>query len=189
MQPNIVFAFADDWGRYASAYRQVEGDTTPNALLDTPNFDRVAHEGALFTNAFVPAPSCTPCRSSLLTGRYFWQTGRGAILQGAVWDSSIPSYPLMLEEAGYHIGYTYKAWSPGTPRDAPYGGEEDAAPPGGIQDVAALIDWLKGRGGGFADAFDDLAVVRVAVNQEYVTLDHPVGPEDEVAFFPPVTGG
>ena len=58
-RPNILFAFADDWGRYASAYRQVEGDSTPNALLNTPNFDRVAGEGALFTNAFVPAPSCT----------------------------------------------------------------------------------------------------------------------------------
>jgi len=122
-RPNILFAFADDWGRYASAYSQVDGDTTPNALLNTPNFDRVARDGVLFTNAFVPAPSCTPCRSSLLTGRYFWQTGLGAILQGAVWDTSIPSYPLLLEEAGYHIGYTYKVWSPGTPRDEPYGGE------------------------------------------------------------------
>jgi len=122
-RPNIVFAFADDWGRYASAYQQVEGDGTLNALLDTPNFDRVAREGALFTNSFVPAPSCTPCRSSVLSGRYFWQTGQGAILSGAVWDSSIPSYPLLLEESGYHIGYTYKAWSPGTPRDAPYGGD------------------------------------------------------------------
>ena len=122
-RPNILFAFADDWGRYASAYRQVEGDSTPNALLETPNFDRVAREGALFTTAFVPAPSCTPCRSSLLSGRYFWQTGQGAILQGAVWDSSIPTYPLILEEAGYHIGHTYKVWSPGTPRDEPYGGE------------------------------------------------------------------
>ena len=119
-RPNILFAFADDWGRYASAYRQVEGDSTPNALLDTPNFDRVANEGVLLTNAFVPAPSCTPCRSSLLTGRYFWQTERGAILQCAVWDSSIPSYPLLLEESGYHIGYTYKVWSPGTPQDEPY---------------------------------------------------------------------
>ena len=77
-RPNILFAFADDWGRYASAYRQVEGDGTPNALLDTPNFDRIAREGVLFTNAFVPAPSCTPCRSSILTGRYFWQTGLGS---------------------------------------------------------------------------------------------------------------
>ena len=132
-RPNILFAFADDWGRYASAYRQIEGDNTPNALLDTPNFDRIAHEGALFTNAFVPAPSCTPCRSSLLTGRYFWQTGRGAILQGAIWDSSIPSYPLLLEEAGYHIGYTYKVWSPGVPRDAPYGGDRTRYAPAGTK--------------------------------------------------------
>jgi len=132
-RPNILFAFADDWGRYASAYRQIEGDGTPNALLDTPNFDRVAREGVLFANAFVPAPSCTPCRSSILSGRYFWQTDRGAILQGAVWDSSIPSYPLILEESGYHIGYTYKVWSPGTPRDEPYGGDRTRYAPAGAK--------------------------------------------------------
>jgi uncharacterized sulfatase len=132
-RPNIVFAFADDWGRYASAYRQLQGDGTPNAIIDTPNFDRVAREGALFSNAFVPAPSCTPCRSSILTGRYFWQTGRGAILQGAEWDDTIPSYPLALEQAGYHIGYTYKVWSPGTPRDAPYGGDRTRYAPAGTR--------------------------------------------------------
>jgi N-sulfoglucosamine sulfohydrolase len=130
-QPNILFVFADDWGRYASAYGEIEGPDSLNALLDTPHFDRVAREGALFTNAFVPAPSCTPCRSSVLTGRYFWQTGRGAILQGAVWDDAIPSYPLLLEEAGYHIGYTYKVWSPGTPADQPYGGARTRYSPGG----------------------------------------------------------
>ena len=69
------------------------------------------------------SPSCTPCRSSLLSGRYFWECGLGAILQGAVWDESIPTYPLLLEEAGYHIGYTYKVWSPGRTADAPYGAE------------------------------------------------------------------
>ncbi len=130
-RPNILFVFADDWGRYASAYRQVEGDATPNAVLHTPNFDRVAAEGALMTNAFVPAPSCTPCRSSLLSGRYFWRTGRGAILQGAVWDGSIPTYPLILEAAGYHMGFTYKAWSPGTPRDEPHGGDRTRYAPAG----------------------------------------------------------
>ncbi|MBN2450295.1 MAG: sulfatase [Lentisphaeria bacterium] len=130
-RPNILFAFADDWGRYASAYRRVEGDRTPNALIDTPNVDRVAREGVLFTNAFVPAPSCTPCRSSLLAGRYFWQTGLGAILQCAVWDDAIPSYPLILEEAGYHIGYTYKAWGPGVPPNQPYGGARTAYAPAG----------------------------------------------------------
>ncbi len=130
-QPNILFAFADDWGRYASAYRRVDGDSTLNAVISTPNFDRVAREGAVFTNAFVPAPSCTPCRSSILAGCYFWETGLGAILQGAVWDSSIPSYPLILEQAGYHIGYTYKVWGPGTPANAPYGAARTLYAPAG----------------------------------------------------------
>jgi N-sulfoglucosamine sulfohydrolase len=130
-RPNIVFLFADDWGRYASAYQEIEGPQSINALIHTPNFDRVANEGVLFTNAFVPAPSCTPCRSSLLTGRYFWNTERAAILQGAVWDSNIPSYPLELEKSGYHIGYSYKVWSPGTPANAPYGAQRTAYHQGG----------------------------------------------------------
>ena len=133
MRPNIVFAFADDWGRYASAYRNQPGEGTIHELIETPNFDRVAEEGALFLNAHVPAPSCTPCRSSILTGRYFWQTGLGAILSGARWDESIPSYPLILEENGYHIGYTYKVWSPGLTQNAPYGGERTAYESAGIR--------------------------------------------------------
>ncbi|MCH6578661.1 MAG: molybdopterin converting factor subunit 1 [Proteobacteria bacterium] len=67
--------------------------------------------------------------------------------------------------------------------------EEDVTPPAEVGDVAALIEWLKGRGDGYAEALSDLSVVRVAVNQEYAGLDHPVGPDDEVALFPPVTGG
>ena len=122
-RPNILFAFADDWGRYASAYAKIDGPDSLNALISTPNFDRIAGQGVLFTQAFVPAPSCTPCRSSVLSGRYFWHCGLGAILQGAVWDESIPTYPLLLEAAGYHIGYTYKVWSPGRTADAPYGAE------------------------------------------------------------------
>ena len=119
-RPNIVFAFADDWGRYASVYGQLEPGGI-NDLVATPNFDRIARDGVLFTHAFVNAPSCTPCRSSLLSGQYFWRTGRGAILQGAVWDASIPVYPLLLRDAGYHIGYSHKVWGPGTPANAPYG--------------------------------------------------------------------
>ena len=119
---NILFAFADDWGRYASAYAGHDGPNSINSLVSTPNFDRIAREGALFRNAFVPAPTCTPCRSAILSGSYFWQTGLGAILIGAVWDDTIPTYPLELEKAGYHIGFTYKVWSPGKSYDAPYGG-------------------------------------------------------------------
>ena len=67
--------------------------------------------------------------------------------------------------------------------------EEDVTPPAEVGDVAALIEWLKGRDDGYAEALSDLSVVRVAVNQEYARLDHPVGPDDEIALFPPVTGG
>ena len=133
MRPNIVFAFADDWGRYASVYRNQPGESTIHELIETPNFDGIADEGTLFLNANVPAPSCTPCRSSILTGRYFWQTGLGAILQGARWDESIPTYPLILEQAGYHIGYTYKVWSPGLADNAPYGGARTAHESAGIR--------------------------------------------------------
>lgn len=68
-------------------------------------------------------------------------------------------------------------------------GEEEVEPADEITDVAGLIEWLKGRGGGPAVALADLRAVRVAVNHEHVALDHPLKPGDEVAFFPPVTGG
>ena len=132
MKPNILFAFADDWGRYARAYAEHEPAGSLNELIETPNFDRIAAAGALFTNALVPAPSCTPCRSSILAGQYFWQTGLGAILQGAVWDESIPTFPLELEaRGGYCVGYQYKVWSPGRTLNAPIGAVRTRFEPAG----------------------------------------------------------
>ena len=125
-RPNILFAFADDWGQQASIYADVLGKGGINDLAKTPNFDKLAKSGVLFKNAFVNAPSCTPCRSSLLSGRNFWETGRGAILIGAEWDEKIPTWPLLLKKSGYHLGYTYKVWSPGNPRDAGIGGSANA---------------------------------------------------------------
>lgn len=124
-RPNIIFAFADDWGRYASAYSDLGENGSTGGICDaisTPHFDRVASEGLLFRHAFVSAPSCTPCRSSLMSGQHFWRCKRGAILRGAIWDFTNPAYPLILQEDGYRIGHTYKVWSPGTPADAPHGG-------------------------------------------------------------------
>ena len=118
---NILFIFADDWGRYASCYAGLEGQPSINDVVHTPNIDRLAREGVLFRNAFVNAPSCTPCRSSMLSGRAFFNCGRGAILHGAVWDETIPTFPLLLRDAGYQIGKTLKVWSPGEPADAPFG--------------------------------------------------------------------
>ncbi|MEO1614765.1 MAG: sulfatase [Planctomycetota bacterium] len=124
-RPNIVFAFADDWGKFASVYGQLEPGG-PSDVVSTPHFDSIAKRGVLFTRAFVSAPSCTPCRSSLVSGQHFWQCGRASILQGAVWDFSNPAYPLLMEEAGYRIGHTYKVWSPGKPANAPHGGKRTA---------------------------------------------------------------
>ena len=123
---NILFCFADDWGRYASIYAEHEKFPSPNQVVKTPNIDRIAREGALFRRAYVNAPSCTPCRSALLSGRYFFNTGRAAILNGAVWDPAIPSFPLLLKDKGYHIGKAFKVWSPGDPADAPFGGQAHA---------------------------------------------------------------
>lgn len=125
-RPNILFLFADDWGRQASAYAEIDDDPGINAVVRTPNFDALAKQGVLFRNAFVSAPSCTPCRSALLSGQHFWRTGRGAILRGAVWDFDIPAYPLLLQNDGYHIGRSYKVWGPGTPSNAPYGGNKNS---------------------------------------------------------------
>ncbi|MEE8500912.1 MAG: molybdopterin converting factor subunit 1 [Kiloniellales bacterium] len=67
--------------------------------------------------------------------------------------------------------------------------EEELAPPTEVTTVAQLLDWLKGRGPGYAEALEDVSALRVAVNQEYARPGDPVGPDDEVALFPPVTGG
>ena len=74
-------------------------------------------------------------------------------------------------------------------REAVGRAEEEAMPPADVATVKQLIDWLKNRGPEFGRAFADLRAVRVAVNQEHVKLEHPLRAGDEVAFFPPVTGG
>ena len=66
-------------------------------------------------------------------------------------------------------------------------GEENLAPP--AANVAELIAYLQNLGPNYADAFADLSRIRIAVNQRHAGLDAKIGPDDEVAFFPPVTGG
>ena len=68
-------------------------------------------------------------------------------------------------------------------------GEEELEPPVEVATVEDLLRWLEGRGQGYADALARLDLVRVAVNQEFAAMDSAVGPDDEVALFPPVTGG
>jgi molybdopterin synthase sulfur carrier subunit len=68
-------------------------------------------------------------------------------------------------------------------------GEEKIELPANVKTVSDLIAHLRARGPGYADAFSDMTRLRVAINQEHSSLDAALGPDDEVAFFPPVTGG
>ena len=105
-RPNILFALSDDvsWC-HAGAY----GDH----VVQTPVFDRVAREGVLFTQSYCASPSCTPSRSSILTGQQMWRLEEGGLLFGTL-PAKFDVFPLMLEQAGYHVGYTGdKGWGPG----------------------------------------------------------------------------
>jgi hypothetical protein len=67
--------------------------------------------------------------------------------------------------------------------------EEILVPPAEVQDVAGLVHWLVARSPGHADAFAQPKQIRAAVNQEFAQPESPVAANDEIAFFPPVTGG
>lgn len=112
--PNIVLLFADDLGRYASAYADPHRPS-PNDIVSTPTFDRIAKEGALATNAFVSAPSCSPSRAALISGRHFFRNGSHSQLH-TPWHgdratdpwNEVRGFALLLQEAGYHIGWSHK---------------------------------------------------------------------------------
>jgi molybdopterin synthase sulfur carrier subunit len=61
--------------------------------------------------------------------------------------------------------------------------------PAEVTTAGALVEWLKTRSPRHAEALANSKVVKVAVNQEHVPYDHPISATDEVALFPPVTGG
>lgn len=68
-------------------------------------------------------------------------------------------------------------------------GEETVDLPDGVNDVRGLVGWLKERGDGYREAFRDIDAIKLAVNQEFADLEARISGDDEVAFFPPVTGG
>lgn len=66
---------------------------------------------------------------------------------------------------------------------------EDIDLPADVTTVDALITHLEKEGDNYVAAFSQSDLIRVAVNEQYVGLDHKIGNNDEVAFFPPMTGG
>ena len=105
-RPNIVVVIADDW---SFPHAGVYGDT----VVKTPNFDRLARDGVLFTRSFCAAPTCTASRGAFLTGQAAHRLEDG----GDLW-SHLPEkfrcYPDVLEAAGYAVGLTGKGWGPGS---------------------------------------------------------------------------
>ena len=67
--------------------------------------------------------------------------------------------------------------------------QEEVNPPESVKTVSDVLIWLSERDRRYAEAFSHPQVIRAAVNQEFAPLDQSVSSEDEVAFFPPVTGG
>lgn len=66
---------------------------------------------------------------------------------------------------------------------------EVVEPPPNVGTVAGLVDWLAGRGDGYAEVFADRDRLRVAVDQEFAGFDARLDGVREIALFPPVTGG
>ncbi len=104
-RPSILFFIGDNW---AFPHAGALGDPT----VKTPVFDRIVREGTLFTHAFCPVPSCSPARSSLLTGRAAHQLEDAASLW-SYFPRKLKVFTDMLSAAGYEVGFSGKGWSPG----------------------------------------------------------------------------
>jgi arylsulfatase A-like enzyme len=93
-RPNIVFIMTDDHAAHAiSAYG--------SKVNQTPHLDRLAKEGALFTNVFATNSICTPSRATILTGQYSHLNG---VTMFNRFDSSRMTVARLLQQAGYHTG-------------------------------------------------------------------------------------
>lgn len=110
-RPNVVFIITDDqrWDCLGCM---------GHPFLKTPNIDRIAREGALFQNAFVTLPLCSPSRASFLTGQYATRHGIvGNTAAGGPISHQLDTWPRRLQAAGYATAAIGK-WHMGTD-DAP----------------------------------------------------------------------
>lgn len=98
-RPNLVFVLADDLG-----YGDV-GALNPSSKIPTPHLNRLAKEGACFTDAHTPSSVCTPTRYGLLTGRYCWRSRlKNGVLNGygaPLIEEGRPTVADLLQAAGY----------------------------------------------------------------------------------------
>jgi len=110
-RPNIIFILSDDHAYQAiSAYG--------SRLAETPNIDRIAREGVLFTRAMVTNSICGPSRATLLTGKYSHKNGYK--LNEKKFNSNQQIFPALLQEHGYQTAWIGK-WHLGSLPSFPRG--------------------------------------------------------------------
>lgn len=110
-RPNIVYIMSDDHGYQAvSAYG--------HGLNNTPNIDRIAQEGALFTRATVTNSLCAPSRAVLLTGKHSFINGK--IDNAAPFDWGQDNFAKQLQKAGYQTALIGKIHLNGSPQGFNY---------------------------------------------------------------------
>ncbi|MBY5958726.1 sulfatase [Membranicola marinus] len=122
--PNIVLIIADDIGwNDVGCYG--------NEVVKTPNMDRIAREGMRFDNAYLTTSSCSPSRTSIISGRYPHNTGAAELHTPLPPEVGI--FPEKLQEAGYFTGQAGKWHMGNAPRrgfDVIYDGRDDLGPGG-----------------------------------------------------------
>ena len=109
--PNIVVVLADDLG-----IGDVHCYDPQRSKIPTPNIDRLARQGMMFTDAHAPCSVCTPSRYGLLTGRYPWRNGFSSVAPpyaDPVIAADRLTLPALLKQHGYHtacIGKWHLGW-------------------------------------------------------------------------------
>jgi len=98
-KPNIIYIMTDDHAYQATSCYNGQ-------LNQTPNIDRIANEGAMFSNSFVTNSICSPSRAVMLTGKFSHENGQRN--NGQQFDGSQLTFPKLLQKAGYQTAMVGK---------------------------------------------------------------------------------
>lgn len=99
--PNIIFLLTDD-------QRADAVGCMANHIIQTPNLDDLARNGILFKNAFVTTSICAASRASILSGKYVRRHGINDFATSFSPQALAQTYPMLLRQAGYRIGFVGK---------------------------------------------------------------------------------